>query len=105
MGIKKLLGKRIAEIRKSLNLSQENFAEKIGMSRNSLSLIERGINLPAGENIDKIHNCFNISYSELFNFNEKSNSKTTEIISKIKMIKEDNLYLIEALINALISEN
>ncbi len=102
MGIKNLLGKRIAEIRKSLNLSQENFAEKIGISRNSLSLIERGINFPAGSSIDKIHKNFNIPYSELFNFDEKSNPKTTEIISKIKMIKADNLYLVEALINALI---
>ena len=42
--IKKLLGKRIKELRKSKNYTQEKFSELLDMDQRSLSAIECGIN-------------------------------------------------------------
>ena len=66
--IKKLFGSKIKSLRKSLNLSQEEFAEKIGLERGSLSKIETGQRFPSSKTIDRISSAFQIDYQELFNF-------------------------------------
>lgn len=43
---KRLIGIRIMQKRKEKGLSQENLSEKIGISKNHLSNIERGNNTP-----------------------------------------------------------
>lgn len=43
---KKLIGKKILEARHSTSSTQEEFAHRIGLSKNNLSKIERGIHLP-----------------------------------------------------------
>jgi transcriptional regulator with XRE-family HTH domain len=53
MDIKKLLGKRIQEIRKSKKLTQEQVAEIIEMEPASLSNIENGKYYPTAENLEK----------------------------------------------------
>ena len=42
-----LIGNRIKQTRESLNLTQENFGELIGLEQASLSNIENGKNLPS----------------------------------------------------------
>lgn len=68
MNIKKLLGKKIQEIRKSKKLTQEYVAEKIGIETTSLSNIENGRYYPTSENLEKITNILSVKPSELFNF-------------------------------------
>ena len=45
--IKILLGKRIKELRKKLNISQQELAEKINVDARNLSNIECGISFPS----------------------------------------------------------
>lgn len=66
MNIKKLLGKRIQEIRKAKKLTQEKVAEYIGIETNSLSNIETGRFYPTSENLEKIIKILEISPRELF---------------------------------------
>lgn len=43
----KNIGKKIKDLRKGQNLSQEKFAEKVGISRNYMGMIERAeVNIP-----------------------------------------------------------
>ena len=53
MDIKVLLGKKIQEIRKSKNLTQEKMAELLGIETSSLSNIERGKYYPTAEEVDE----------------------------------------------------
>ena len=48
------LGSRPRHIRRSRDLTQEEFAELVGISVDFLSLIERGINAPSFETIDQM---------------------------------------------------
>ena len=41
--IDKRIGKRIKEQREALGLTQEQFAEKIGVTTNYISTVERGV--------------------------------------------------------------
>ena len=63
MDIKKLLGKRIKEVRKSKGLTQEQVAEIIGMEPASLSNIENGRYYPTSDNLEKIINVLGVTLS------------------------------------------
>jgi transcriptional regulator with XRE-family HTH domain len=49
-------------------LSQEQFAELLGISVDFLSLIERGINAPSFENLDAFSTQLKMPLSVLFDF-------------------------------------
>ena len=52
--IKKLLGAKIKSLRNEKSITQEYFAEKIGISPRSVSFIENGKNYPTPETLDDI---------------------------------------------------
>lgn len=64
--ILKIFGKRIKELRKKNNMSQEKLAEKTGIHRTYLGVIERGEKSISIEIIEKLSKALNISISELF---------------------------------------
>ncbi len=68
MDIKKLLGRRIKEIRMNKGLTQEKLAELIGVGERNLSKIECGNNFVTSETLSKILSALNIEPFELFNF-------------------------------------
>ena len=68
MNIKKLIGKRIQEIRKYRKLTQEQIAEFVRIETTSISNIENGKYYPTAENLDKILSVLNVKPGELFEF-------------------------------------
>lgn len=54
--------KRIKEVRKTLKLTQVEFAETLGITNASISKIEAGINTPSEQTIKSICREFNVSY-------------------------------------------
>lgn len=82
MKYQKLININIKELRLKYNMTQEEFAEKIGISIQGLSNIERNRYQPTAETIDKICNAFKISAVELLIQNSNSNqSLITNITS------------------------
>lgn len=75
MKFQKILAVNIKELRLKNNLTQEAFAEKIGLSLNGVSNIERNRYQPTAETIDKICKAFNISPVELITSKADSNEK------------------------------
>lgn len=59
------LGKKIAELRKKNNLSQEELAEKVGVARQTISKWEIGDTTPDINQVKIISKIFNISIDEL----------------------------------------
>jgi len=64
--IQKRFGKKMKELRKRKNLSQERLAHKSGLHRTYISDIERGARNVSLKNIEKIAKALNISIIELF---------------------------------------
>ena len=56
---------RIRELRKHLKLSQEEFAQKIALTKNYISLVENGNRSLAERTIKDICRTFNVNYSWL----------------------------------------
>ena len=86
MNIKKLLGKRIREIRKLKQYTQEQVAELMNIETTSLSNIENGKYFPTAENIEKILKILNISAETLFliEHNQSQEELENEITLLIK---------------------
>jgi len=59
------IGKQIQKLRKSKNISQEKLAEKLEVSRHSISNWEREVSNPDLKTILKITELFNVSLNQL----------------------------------------
>lgn len=68
MNIKKLLGKRIQELRKLRKMTQEQVAELMNIETNSLSNIENGRYYPTADNLEKIVTILNFPPKMFFQF-------------------------------------
>lgn len=74
MDIKKLFGKKVKEKRTNLRLTQEQLAEKAGISPKSLSQIELGNNFISAENLDTLCKALQVMPNQLFDFEDKKSS-------------------------------
>ena len=106
MNIKKKLGSKIKEIRKSKKYTQEFVAEKMGIETKSLSNIERGIFYPTAENLEKISKILEVQPCELFDFeHHKSDEELKEDILKIIAENPDKLKQIYKSLQAILYNN
>lgn len=84
MDEQKLFGKRIKELRKQRNLTQEELSEKLGVFQKQIGNIETGTTFTTMANIVKLAQIFNVDVKDLFEFNhQKSRS---DIINEINEI-------------------
>lgn len=59
-------GNRVREERGKRNISQEKFAEKVGVHRTYIGMVERAEKNITLKNIEKIANAFGIPIKDLF---------------------------------------
>lgn len=84
--IKKRLGRRIQELRKSNKLTQEQLAEKIEIGTSNISYIETGKFSPTPETLGKIAKALNVEIYELYMFEQLKpiDELRTELIGAIR---------------------
>ncbi len=68
--LKKQFGKRLQQLRGAASLTQEELAEKVGLTIESISNMERGIHGPSFDNLEKIVAALKIPAKALFEFDE-----------------------------------
>lgn len=93
--IKKLLGAKISQIRKERGLSQIEFAEKLGLSTNALSVIETGNGFLTAETLEKILKILDLAPDELFSFGglKTDDEIYKNILKNLSIIKSDRTKL------------
>ena len=79
MDKKKLLDKRIKELIKQKNISQEKLAELVGIELTSLSNIVTGRNYPLLATLEKIMVILEVNYNDVFNYEHHKNSEDLKI--------------------------
>ena len=96
MDNKKLLGKRIKELRKNAGLTQEKLAEMINIETTSLSGIESGRHFPSLPTIEKIAHNLNVELKTLFDFYhlKSVDLMKTDIINNLNNLSDDKIAFI-----------
>lgn len=61
-------GRQLRKMRRNRDLTQEQFAESVGISVDFLSLMERGINGPSFETLERIARVLKVRVCDLFDF-------------------------------------
>lgn len=61
----KTIGKKVKKRRNFLGLTQEELAEKVGISRAYMGFIEQGRNVPTLETLEKVAKALKVKVSEL----------------------------------------
>ena len=88
MDNKKLLGKRIKELRKRKELSQEKLAELAQIEPTSLSNIENGRNYPSFMTLEKILKVLKTDFIEVFKFTQ--HNEPENLLIEIESILKAN---------------
>ena len=68
--LRKRFGQRILAIRRQRGMTQERFAELLDISVDFLSLIERGINAPSFETLERMAKRLRMEPRDLFDFSD-----------------------------------
>jgi len=101
--IKILLGKRIKELRKKMNISQQELAAIINIDPRNLSNIECGISFPSKVLLE-ISKALKVSLAELFDFEHQKytiSDMKNYILTELDNISEDSIITIYRFIKAL----
>jgi transcriptional regulator with XRE-family HTH domain len=64
-------GRKLRQMRRHSDLTQERLAEILGVSVEFVSNMERGVNAPSFETIEKIAQAFDLPVARLFDFEEE----------------------------------
>jgi transcriptional regulator with XRE-family HTH domain len=92
MNVKKILGSNIKKYRKEAGMTQEELAEKAGISSKHLSRIEIGNTFPSSSFIDRISMILNVSLPDLFYSANAKSKPATGGDDDIEQIVNDESY-------------
>ncbi len=92
--LKEAFGKRIKELRKSRNMTQEELAEFLSLNPRQLTRIEAGENFPSAESLAKLCCALDIDMKYLFDFEWNKEitllSTGTDDLPVIKLVEKNN---------------
>lgn len=100
------IGKRIQSARKSKNLTQEYLAEKMGVSSNYISNIERSRSKPSIDTLVDICNVLEVTadYVLLDSVYASKEMMVDEIAEKLKKCSDKNIRIISSIISTILQE-
>lgn len=75
--LQKQLGLRIANLRKTRQLTQVQLAKAVGCSVEFISLVERGVNAPSVAGLEKFANALKVKVIDLFTFERQKPIRTS----------------------------
>ena len=83
-----LLGENIQRVRKFRGMNQQELADAIGINMQSLSKIERGVNFPTFDTLEKITSVLGVTLNELLSGEWKNTSHMEQEILKFLECEE-----------------
>lgn len=100
-----LFGKRIKELRKAKNLTQEQLAEIVGLDAKQIGNIETGAGFTTMTTLEKLAKQFDVEIADLFEFNHNKPRKdlVNKLINQIKNADDNDLKLISKIVNSVLN--
>jgi len=88
MDRRKAFGLRLKELRKRKGYSQETLAELVNLEPPSICNIETGRNYPSFQNLEKIIDVLDVSFTDVFKFEQ--HQKPNDLMSEINIMLDKN---------------
>jgi transcriptional regulator with XRE-family HTH domain len=82
----KRLGNRIRELRNRAGITQAQLADRVDISHEFMSRLERGLKAPSLDSAAKIANALGVTLSVLFDFEVVSGSEDEELMAGLKSL-------------------
>jgi transcriptional regulator with XRE-family HTH domain len=104
MELKKLLGKRIQELRIKNGLKQSELAERVGIATKHQSCIETGKNYPSAELVENYASVFGVDIAELLYITHiKSHEQLlSEIYAMLEVANEEEIIVVHKVLMGLL---
>jgi len=101
---KELLGKRIKELRKQKEYTQDYLAEKLKIEPRQLSKLETGKHYPSFETIVSLLETFDITFEELISYKHLSSNEELRkyLIENINSANSEKLKNIYKIVNCIV---
>ena len=96
------IGQRIAKRRKQIDMKQNVLADKLNISNNYLSGIERGKEKPSLEILVKICNALQVTPDYLLMGNMYSNTVPKNIVDGLQLCSEEDILLLNAIMQHMV---
>ncbi|MGX7352399.1 hypothetical protein RU97_GL001855 [Enterococcus canis] len=75
-----MLGHKIKELRQTHQLSQDELAKELYVTRQTISRWENEKSIPSSDSINSLANLFNIDVAELFSYTNQNNLAATPLV-------------------------
>ncbi len=98
------MGARIAQQRKDQHLTQEQLADFMGVSLQTVSCIELGKQAIRPENLANLCVCLNTT-SDYILYGKRNETQMTELIAKVATLPPEDYALIQSTVNLLHKKN
>lgn len=104
MELKKLLGKRIQELRTKNGLKQSELAEKVGIATKHQSCIETGKNYPSAELVENYAKVFGVDVTEMLDIThiKTTDELLSDINSMLKTASEEEILMAHKILKGLL---
>lgn len=80
------IAEKIKELRKDISMTQEDLAEKLNVSRQTISKWETSVTIPDADNIVAISKLFNITTDELLDYRVETVQKKKQFIMDMAVL-------------------
>lgn len=107
MGLNYQFGKKLKEIRKNKNMTQQQFAELVELEPTTIGLIETGKRSISFKTLERLATKLNIPYFEFFYFGYDNNNSLLikSITNELNKLDNKSLKLILAIMKLITSAN
>lgn len=104
MKLKKLLGKRIQELRTKNGLKQSELAEKVGIATKHQSCIETGKNYPSAELVENYAKVFGVDVTEMLDIThiKTTDELLSDIYTMLKSASEEEILIAHKVLKGLL---
>ena len=86
------IGERIRELRRSADLTQEELADRLGVSPQAVSRWESAAGYPDTETLPRLANCFGVTLDSLFGYDGDRERRVAELLDESDRLAWQNEY-------------
>ena len=105
--ILKVFGKRLRSLRRAKDMTQEQVAERAGLSLQSVGEIERGRGNPTLVNVERLSEALSVELTELFDLGDVKMTReqaVQEILARLEGATEEQVRALLTMVRVLIQK-